>query len=74
MIMPLHQLKPGQPAQVVELRTNNPGRLDRLSAFGLGPGSVVWVEQISPALIFRLGETEISIDVEVAREIWVRAI
>jgi Fe2+ transport system protein FeoA len=71
MILPLHHLKPGQSARVIELKSDNPARLDRLSAFGLVPGSMVRLEQIYPALIFRVGETEVSVDKEVASEIWV---
>ena len=73
MIVPLHHLQPGQSAQVVELRSTDPARLDRLSAFGVSPGSWVRVEQKRPALIFRVGETEISVDQDVASEIIVRA-
>lgn len=67
----LNQLAAGQSAQVIELRSADPARLDRLSAYGLVPGSTVRVEQLQPALIFRIDETEISIDHEVAREIMV---
>ena len=70
--MPLHHLKPGQSAQIVELRSSDPARLDRLSAFGLAPGSWVQMKQKRPALIFRVGETEISMDRDVACEIVVR--
>jgi Fe2+ transport system protein FeoA len=72
-VMPLHQLQPGQSARVVELRSTDPARLDRLSAFGLAPGSWVQMEQRRPALIFRVGETEISVDQDVASEIIVQA-
>lgn len=71
-MVPLHHLKRGQTAHVVELISRNPARLDRLSAFGLMPGSVVTMEQTSPVLIFRIGETEVSIDREVAGEILVQ--
>ena len=71
MIVPLHRLKPGQVAQVVELRSADPARLDRLGAFGLAPGSRVCMEQVRPALIFRIDETEISVDRDVASEIMV---
>ncbi len=70
-IVPLSLLKPGQSAEVVELKSHDPARLDRLSAFGLAPGSLVQMEQVRPALIFRVGETEISVDQDVASEILV---
>jgi len=71
-VVPLHRLKPGQRAQVVELRSERPGRLDRLGALGLMPGAWVVVQQRTPALVLRVGETEVSLDESVAREILVR--
>ena len=70
--MPLHRLKPGQRAQVVELRSDNHTRLARLGALGLMPGSWLVVLQCKPAVVLRVGETEISLDDAVAGEILVR--
>ena len=72
MTLRLDQLQPGQTAQVVELRSTDPARLDRLGGYGLAPGSWVRVEQRYPALIFRVGGTELSVDWEVARQIIVQ--
>lgn len=69
MAVTLDCLEPGQSASVVELRTTDPGRLDRLSAYGVVPGSTVQVEQLYPVVILRVGETELSVDREVASEI-----
>ena len=72
MNVTLDRLRAGQSAEVVELRSADRARLERLGAYGLVPGSTVRVEQLRPAIIFRVGETEISIDRDVAREIVVR--
>jgi DtxR family Mn-dependent transcriptional regulator len=71
-MIPLNELKPGQLARVLALRSGDPARLDRLSAFGLVPGSLVRVEQARPTLIFRVGETEVAVDHDVAAEILVQ--
>lgn len=71
-VVALDRLKPGQRAQVVELRSASAARLDRLGALGLMPGSWVVVQQRKPALVLRVGETELSVDDGVAREIMVR--
>jgi Fe2+ transport system protein FeoA len=70
--VPLHRLKSGQRAQVVELKSENPARLARLGALGLMPGSWIVVLQRKPALVLRVSETEISLDDAVAGEIMVR--
>jgi Fe2+ transport system protein FeoA len=68
----LHRLKSGQRAQVIELGSDSPARLARLGALGLMPGSWLVVLQRKPALVVRVGETEISLDDAVAGEILVR--
>jgi DtxR family Mn-dependent transcriptional regulator len=70
--VPLHRVKPGQRAQVVELRSDNHARLARLGALGLMPGSWLVVLQCRPAVVLRVGETEISLDDAVAGEVMVR--
>ncbi|MBL8057532.1 MAG: ferrous iron transport protein A [Anaerolineales bacterium] len=72
MSIPLHRLKPGQTGRVTELRSPDPVRLDRLGAFGLSLGSAVTVQQTTPVLVFRIGETELAVDAEIAGEIWVQ--
>jgi DtxR family Mn-dependent transcriptional regulator/ferrous iron transport protein A len=71
MNVPLHRLRPGQSARVVELQSTDPDRLERLNAFGLSPGTWIRVGQVHPVVIFSIGETELSIDREVASEILV---
>jgi DtxR family Mn-dependent transcriptional regulator len=70
--VPLHRLKPGQLAQVVELKSDSHARLARLGALGLMPGSWLVLLQCRPAVVLRVGETEISLDEAVAGEILVR--
>ncbi len=73
MTVLLSDLKPGQSARVVELRSADPARLDRLGAYGLMPGSLVHLQQLQPTLVLRIGETEIAVDHEVGGEILVQA-
>ena len=68
----LDDLRPGQSAEVVRIASNDAGRLVRLSALGLTPGSVVRLQQRSPACIVWVGETQLSLDGDVAREIRLR--
>lgn len=72
-MIPLPTLPPGQWANVIALQSQNPARLDRLSAFGLMPGCPVQLVQNQPTFILRVGETELALDHEVAAEIWVHA-
>jgi len=69
MTTSLSQLKPGQIAQVVSINTDNKARLVKLSGFGLVPGSFVKLQQRYPAYVIRIGETLLSLDDDVARDI-----
>jgi len=71
MSIPLPQLRSGQSACVIEVRSSDPARLDRLGAYGLVPGSLVRLTQRRPTFILRLGETEVAIDDAVAGQIMV---
>ncbi len=66
-------LKPGQSGEVVAIETRQASRLDRLSALGVVPGSAVVLLQRAPAYILRVGETELTVDEQIAQEILTRA-
>lgn len=69
---PLSALRAGQSALIVAIETHNAARLERLSVFGLVPGSEVTLEQRQPAFVLRIGYTELSIERDLADEIMVR--
>jgi DtxR family Mn-dependent transcriptional regulator len=72
MKISLQALNPGDIAQVTAIDTQNASRLHKLSALGLVPGSLIKLQQRQPAYVVRVGETQISLDDDVAREIIVQ--
>jgi len=68
----LCDLAPGQTGEVVTIATRQVSRLDRLSALGVVPGSMVTLKQRVPAFVLRVGETELTIDESIAQEILTR--
>ena len=69
--MTLRHLRPGQTAEIMEIASAEAGRLMKLGAYGLVPGSTVRLEQQSPVCIVWVGETQLSLDHQVADEILV---
>jgi Fe2+ transport system protein FeoA len=65
----LKDLQPGESATVARLGSKDPARLWKLSSFGLVPGSQIRLQQSSPAYVVWVGETQISLDEDVAGEI-----
>jgi DtxR family Mn-dependent transcriptional regulator len=72
MKLTLINLQPGDVAQITGIDTQNPARLDKLAALGLVPGSLIRLQQRRPAYVVRVGETQLSLDDAVAREIIVQ--
>ena len=70
--LPLTELPVGQMAEVTDILSRRESRLAHLSTYGLVPGSFVRLEQRYPAYVVRVGETEVTLDTEIAREIIVR--
>ncbi len=70
--LPLIELSPGEEGRVVFITPSVHARLDRLAGLGLIPGAVVRLHQRRPSAVVKVGETEIALSPEIAREIYVR--
>ena len=68
---PLPSLRPGQTATVVRVVSADPSRVVRLTSLGVMPGAQVTFVQRHPAVVLRVAETSIALDVEVAADILV---
>ena len=67
----LDQLRSGESGRILYIETTDHARLDRLTAFGMLPGSLVRVHQRQPSLVIILGETQLALDREIAQHIHV---
>jgi len=65
----LCDLPPGRAAEVAQIQAQDDGRLLRLSALGLAPGSRIRLQQRYPAYVVWVGETQLSLDRDVAQDI-----
>jgi DtxR family Mn-dependent transcriptional regulator len=67
----LDQLRSGESGRILYVETTDHARLDRLTTFGLMPGSIVKVHQRQPSLVIILGETQLALDREIAAHVHV---
>ena len=74
VVMPLSELRSGDKAKVSYIVTKYHERLDRLSSMGLLPGVQVKLHQRQPTYVIQMGETQIAIDDNIARDIYVRLV
>lgn len=72
LIVPLAHLAIGEEATVAYLYTRRPGYLSRLNTLGITPGQALRLRQTRPALVVRVGETELALDQAAGGEIFVR--
>jgi len=74
LVAPLADLVPGEQAKIVFITPGSHSRLDRLSAMGLVPGSIVKLHQKRPSYVIQLGETMVAVDKDITREIFVKKV
>jgi DtxR family Mn-dependent transcriptional regulator len=74
LVHPLADLTPGDQAKIVLITPGSHSRLDRLSAMGVVPGSIVKLHQKRPSYVIQLGETMIAVDKDITKEIFVKKV
>lgn len=71
LIGSLEELDAGEEGIIAYISTRDHARLDRLTAMGLFPGTLIKVHQKQPALVILYEETTLAIDLEIGQEIHV---
>lgn len=69
----LSELELGKVCKIAFITPSFHKRFDRLTALGLITGNEIMVHQRQPSFVVRIGETELALDEEIAREIYVRS-
>ncbi len=71
IVVSADMMEVGTSAQVAYLCTREHGSLQKLSAFGIAPGASIRLLQKRPSYVFRCEETEIALEKEIARNLYV---
>ncbi len=72
LVQPLTNLQPGKEGRIVFITPKYHARLDKLSSLGIVPGSIVRVHQKKPTFVLEIDETELALDEDIAKEIYVK--
>jgi len=72
LVVPLNTLKAGQTGRIVYVTSKHHARLDRLTDLGITPGEEVRVHQTWPAYVIKIRETDIAVDTDVLKDVYVR--
>ncbi|MBI5538278.1 MAG: metal-dependent transcriptional regulator [Deltaproteobacteria bacterium] len=71
VVVSLRELKPGESGKITYIKPGTHSNLHLLISVGLHPGALLTVQRKLPALCIRLENTELAIDEEVAKDIFV---
>lgn len=71
-VIPLSEACIASAYRIVFITPKNFRRLDRLAVLGILPGSEVWIHQKKPSYVIRIGETDVALDPEVVKDIYVK--
>ncbi|MBC8551869.1 MAG: metal-dependent transcriptional regulator [Candidatus Brocadiales bacterium] len=74
IISPLSAIKAGKMVKVVYITTKSHASLDRLSGIGVIPGLELTIHQKFPSMILQYGETQLALDNDIAKNVFVRII
>ena len=72
LVVPLRELQAGDAAKIVFISTKDSARLEKLGLFGIMPDNEIILRQKHPTFVVQSAQTEIAIDSEIAREIFVK--
>ncbi|MBC8554261.1 MAG: metal-dependent transcriptional regulator [Candidatus Brocadiales bacterium] len=71
---PLTRLRAGVKAKVVYITAGSHASLERLSSIGVVPGLNFTIHHRKPSLVIQFGDTQLSLDNDIAENIYVRVI
>jgi DtxR family Mn-dependent transcriptional regulator len=71
-VQPLSEMQVGDRCEVIHIRPRDHKRLDRLIAYGIAPRSVLRLHQKRPSFVVQIDETDLALDLDIARDIYVR--
>ena len=71
VVYPLSEMDIGQGGRIGYIHTHGEGSIQKLMAMGVLPGFDVSLIQRYPSFVFKVGQTQIAVDEEIASEIFV---
>lgn len=74
LVLPLADAAAGRMYRITFITSKHNGRLDRLAVLGVTPDTDIWLQQKRPSFVLRSGETDIAVDKDIARDIYVRPV
>ena len=72
LVAPLSELEAGRAGRIAYVHAPQRSDLQKLLAMGALPGAAITLQQTFPSFVFRVGNTQVAVDREIANSIYVR--
>lgn len=72
IVRPLEMFKAGERGKIMYILTKDHPQLHKLMSLGITPGTVAKVHQVFPSFVVQVGETQIALENEVAKSIYLK--
>ena len=70
-VIPVSEVEIGEEVKVAYVNTRSNSRMHKLSHFGIVPGAFVTVHQRYPSFVIKCGNSQIALEEEIAKEIYI---
>jgi DtxR family Mn-dependent transcriptional regulator len=70
-VIPISEVEIGEEVKVAYINTRSNSRMHKLSHFGIVPGTFVSVHQRYPSFVIKCGNSQIALEEEIAKEIYI---
>ena len=70
-VIPVSEVEIGEEVKVAYINTGSNSRMHKLSHFGIVPGALVTVHQRYPSFVIKCGNSQIALEEEIAKEIYI---
>lgn len=71
-IVPLSSVDVGERVEIAYIHTEDHSRLHKLLSYDIGPGSEVELHQKKPVYVIKAGETDIALEEEIIKDVYVK--
>jgi DtxR family Mn-dependent transcriptional regulator len=72
LVVPITKLSPGDAGKIVYVLTHKHPQLHKLMSLGIVPGVNLSVHQVSPTFVIQVEETQVALEEDIAKEIYVK--
>ncbi len=74
VVTPLSEVDIGGKVKIAYIHTKSHPRLHKLLSYDIGPGTIVELHQKQPVYILRVGETDIAVEEDIIKDIYVKRV